>query len=183
MKQFLGSSFTIGHFELAKRYQKLSNLYIKQNSLKNATKCTLSALDSYNKNFEIEAPNNWDFVNDELVPISKDTKELFFEESGDENYIIISYAKCVLNYARCLSMQKKYGDAITIIDKASRYCYVFPKIYNLSQLEKGLNLYLNKSNAGIQLIKDSLIKLNKLDIQFKKSEIELFQQANKLIKK
>ena len=183
MKQFLGSSFTIGHFELAKRYQKLSNLYIKQNSLKNASECTLSALDLYNKNFEIEVPNNWDFINDELVPISKDTKELFFEESGDERYIIISYGKCILNYARCLSMQKKYGEAITIIDKASSYCYVFPKIYNLSQVEKGINLILNKSNTGKKLIKDSLLNLEKLNIQFKKSEIELIQQANKLINK
>ena len=68
-----------------------------------------------------------------------------------------------------------------MIDKASSYFYVFPRIYNLSQLEKGLNLSLNKSNSGIQLIKDSLIKLNKLDIQFKKSEIELIEKAKKLI--
>ena len=126
-------------------------------------------------------PNNWDFVNDELVPISKDTKELFFEKSGDERYIIISYGKCILNYARCLSMQKKYGEANTVIDKASNYCYVFPKIYNLSQLEKGINLILNKANTGKKLIKDSLLNLEKLNIQFKKSEIELVKKAKKYL--
>lgn len=70
-----------------------------------------------------------------------------------------------------------------MIDKASTYFHIFPKIYNLSQLEKGMNLVYNKSKTGIKLIKDSLNNLDKINIKFKKSEIELIQQANKLIKK
>ena len=49
-----------------------------------------------------------------------------------------------------------------MIDKACHYYHVVPELYNFSQLEKGINLVLNKSNTGKKLIKDSLLKLEKL---------------------
>ena len=173
----------VNYSQLAQRYQKISDLYIKQKSLKNALKYSLKALDSHKKNFEERVPPKWDFKDGELIPLSKDSKELFYTKSGRERMTIIGYGLCFLNYARCLSMQKKYKEAIEMIDKASRYYYIFPKIYNLTQLEKGMNLVYNKSKSGIKLIKDSLNNLDKIDKKFKKSEIELIQQANKLINK
>ena len=44
-----------------------------------------------------------------------------------------------------------------------------------------INLILNKANTGKKLIKDSLLNLEKLNIQFKKSEIELVKKAKKYL--
>ena len=176
-------------FEIAQRYQRLADLYLKKKSLKNALSYTKKALKSHHNNFKDKSTNHfidlgeWDFVDGELIPLSKDNKKLFYSKSGRERMAIIGYGLCILNYARCLTMQKKYKESIEMIDKASTYFHIFPKIYNLSQLEKGMNLVYNKSNTGIKLIKDSLNNLDKINIKFKKSEIELIQQANKLIKK
>ena len=164
---------------MAQRYQKLSSLYLKKNSLKNALNYNSKALDFHKKNFEDKAPVKWDFVEGELIPLSKDTKELFTESETDT---IVGYGRSILNYAKCLSMQKKYNEAIKMIDKASNYFYIFPKIYNLSQLEKGINLVYNKSSKGSKLIKDSIKNLEKLDKKFSKTEIDLIEQAKKLIK-
>jgi len=60
--------------------------------------------------------------------------------------------------------------------------FTFSKIYNLSQLEKGINLVYNKSSNGSKLIKDSIKNLEKLDKKFRKTEIDLIEQAKKLIK-
>ena len=136
-------------------------------------------MDFHKKNFEDKAPVKWDFIEGELIPLSKDTKELFTESETDT---IVGYGRSILNYAKCLSMQKKYNEAIKMIDKASNYFYIFPKIYNLSQLEKGINLVYNKSSKGSKLIKDSINNLEKLDKKFSKTEIDLIEQAKKLIK-
>ena len=176
-------------FEIAQRYQRLADLFLKKKSLKNALSYTKKALKSHHNNFKDKSTNHfidlgeWDFVDGELIPLSKDNKKLFYSKSGRERMAIIGYGLCILNYARCLTMQKKYKESIEMIDKASTYFHIFPKIYNLSQLEKGMNLVYNKSKTGIKLIKDSLNNLDKINIKFKKSEIELIQQANKLIKK
>ena len=69
-----------------------------------------------------------------------------------------------------------------MIDKASNYFYILPKIYNLSQLEKGINLVYNKSSNGPKLIKESIKNLEKLDKKFSKTEIDLIAKAKKLIK-
>ena len=139
-------------------------------------------MDFHKKNFEYRAPEKWDFIDSELIPLSKDTKELFYTKSGRERLTIVGYGQSILNYAKCLSMQKKYNEAIKMIDKASNYFYIFPKIYNLSQLEKGINLVYNKSSNGSKLIKDSIKNLEKLDKKFRKTEIDLIEQAKKLIK-
>ena len=136
-------------------------------------------MDFHKKNFEDKAPVKWDFIEGELIPLSKDTKELFTESETDT---IVGYGRSILNYAKCLSVQKKYNEAIKMIDKASNYFYIFPKIYNLSQLEKGINLVYNKSSKGSKLIKDSIKNLEKLDKKFSKTEIDLIEQAKKLIK-
>ena len=70
-----------------------------------------------------------------------------------------------------------------MIDKASMYFQIFPRIHNLSQLEKGMNLVYNKSKTGIKLIEDSLNNLDKIDKKFTKSEIELMDKSKDLIKK
>ena len=88
-----------------------------------------------------------------------------------------------VRYSRILILQEKYNEAIEMIDKACKYYYIFPKLYNLSQLEKGINLIKSNSKNGVKLIKDSLNNLDKLDKKFKKSETELIQQAKQLIKK
>tara|TARA_B110000003_G_scaffold75663_1_gene77265 strand:- start:418 stop:5211 length:4794 start_codon:yes stop_codon:yes gene_type:complete len=173
----------IDHFRLAQRYQKVADLYLKKKSFKNAFSYTKKALESHHNNYKDRAPGKWDFIDGELIPLSKDTKELFYTKSGRERMTIIGYGLCILNYARCLSMQEKYNEAIEMIDKACKYYYIFPKLYNLSQLEKGINLIKNNSKTGTKLIKDSLNNLDKLDKKFKKSETELIQQAKQLIKK
>ena len=141
----------------------------------------MKALDFHKKNYIERVPPKWDFINGELVPLSKDPKELFYTRSGRERLTIIGYGQCILNHARCLSMQKKYKAAIEMIDKASDYYYTFPKLYNLSQLEKGINLVYNKSIKGSKLISDSLKKLEKLEKKFTKTEIRLIEEAKKLI--
>jgi len=181
-KQLLRSTSGVTYSQLAQRYQKLSSLYLKKNSLKNALNYNFKALDFHKKNFEYKAPKKWDFIDGELIPLSKDTKELFYTKSGRERLTIVGYGQSILNYAKCLSMQKKYNEAIKMIDKASNYFYIFPKIYNLSQLEKGINLVYNKSSNGSKLIKDSIKNLEKLDKKFRKTEIDLIEQAKKLIK-
>ena len=173
----------IDHFRLAQRYQKVADLYLKKKSFKNAFSYTKKALESHHNIYKDRAPGKWDFVDGELIPLSKDTKELFYTKSGRERMTIIGYGLCILNYARCLSMQEKYNEAIEMIDKACKYYYIFPKLYNLSQLEKGINLIKSNSKNGVKLIKDSLNNLDKLDKKFKKSETELIQQAKQLIKK
>ena len=181
-KKLLRSSSGVTHSQLAQRYQKLSSLYLKKNSLKNALNYNLKALDFHKKNYEDRAPGKWDFIDGELIPLSKDTKELFYTKSGRERLIIVGYGQSILNYAKCLSMQKKYKAAIEMIDKACKYYYVFPNLYNLSQLEKGINLVYNKSSKGSKLIKESIKNLEKLDKKFSKTEIDLIEQAKKLIK-
>ncbi len=176
----LGVSFHV-HAELADQYQKISNLYLKLNLSKDALNYNRKALDSHKKNFEDKIPDNWDFINEELIPLSKDSKKLFYTKFGTEKTSIIGYGLCFLNQARCLSLQKKYDEAIKMIDKACHYYHIVPELYNFSQLEKGINLVLNKSNTGKKLIKDSLLKLEKLNIQFKKSEIELVKKAKKYL--
>ena len=168
---------------MAQRYQKVADLYLKKKSFKNAFSYTKKALESHHNNYKDRAPGKWDFIDGELIALSKDTKELFYTKSGRERMTIIGYGLCILNYARCLSMQEKYNEAIEMIDKACKYYYIFPKLYNLSQLEKGINLIKNNSKTGTKLIKDSLNNLDKLDKKFKKSETELIQQAKQLIKK
>ncbi len=180
-KQSLSLSLNVSHSQLAQRYQKLSSLYLKKKSFKNALDYTLKALDFHKKNYIERVPPKWDFINGELVPLSKDPKELFYTRSGRERLTIIGYGQCILNHARCLSMQKKYKAAIEMIDKASDYYYTFPKLYNLSQLEKGINLVYNKSIKGSKLISDSLKKLEKLEKKFTKTEIRLIEEAKKLI--
>lgn len=180
-KQSLSLSLNVSHSQLAQRYQKLSSLYLKKKSFKNALDYTLKALDFHKKNYMERIPPKWDFINGELVPLSKDPKELFYTRSGRERLTIIGYGQCILNHARCLSMQKKYKAAIEMIDKASDYYYTFPKVYNLSQLEKGINLVYNKSIKGPKLISDSLKKLEKLEKKFTKTEIRLIEEAKKLI--
>ena len=167
----------------ASRYQRVAELYMKKKSLQNSLKYTLKALNIFEKDYEKRTPTHWDFVKGELIPLSKDTNKLFYTVSGKTRMTIIGFGLCILNYARCLSMQKKYKASIEMIDKASTYYYIFPKLYNLSQLEKGVNLVYNKSIKGPKLIKDSLKKLEKLDKKFKKSEIRLIQEAKKLISK
>ena len=157
-------------------------IWIKKNPLKNDLNYNFKALDFHKKNFEYRAPEKWDFIDSELIPLSKDTKELFYTKSGRERLTIVGYGQSILNYAKCLSMQKKYNEAIKMIDKASNYFYIFPKIYNLSQLEKGINLVYNKSSNGPKLIKDSIKNLEKLDKKFSKTEIDLIAKAKKLIK-
>ena len=177
-EQLLRSVSGVTYSQLAHRYQKISSLYLKKNSLKNALNYNSKALDFHKKNFEYRAPENWDFIDGELIPLSKDTKELFTESETDT---IVGYGRSILNYAKCLSMQKKYNEAIKMIDKASNYFYIFPKIYNLSQLEKGINLVYNKSSNGPKLIKESIKNLEKLDKKFSKTEIDLIAKAKKLI--
>ena len=173
----------VSYSQLAQRYQKISNLYIKKKSLQNALKYTLKALEFHRKNYEERVPPKWDFIDGELIPLSKDPKELFYTKSGRERTTIGGYGLCFLNYARCLSIQKKYKEAIEMIDKASMYFQIFPRIHNLSQLEKGMNLVYNKSKTGIKLIEDSLNNLDKIDKKFTKSEIELMDKSKDLIKK
>mgnify|MGYP001318320345 CR=1 FL=1 len=182
-KQSLSLSLNVSYSQLAQRYQKLSSLYLKKKSFKNALDYTLKALDFHKKNYMERVPPKWDFINGELVPLSKDPKELFYTRLGRERLTIIGYGQCILNHARCLSMQKKYKAAIEMIDKASDYYYTFPKLYNLSQLEKGINLVYNKSIKGPKLISDSLKKLEKLEKKFTKTEIRLIEEAKKLISK
>ena len=177
-EQLLRSVSGVTYSQLAHRYQKISSLYLKKNSLKNALNYNSKALDLHKKIFEDRSPVNWDFIDGELIPLSKDTKELFPESETDT---VVGYGRSILNYAKCLSMQKKYDEAIKIIDKASNYFYIFPKIYNLSQLEKGINLVYNKSSNGPKLIKESIKNLEKLDKKFSKTEIDLIAKAKKLI--
>lgn len=177
-EQLLRSVSGVTYSQLAHRYQKLSSLYLKKNSLKNALNYNSKALDLHKKIFEDRSPVNWDFIDGELIPLSKDTKELFPESETDT---VVGYGRSILNYAKCLSMQKKYDEAIKMIDKASNYFYIFPKIYNLSQLEKGINLVYNKSSNGPKLIKESIKNLEKLDKKFSKTEIDLIAKAKKLI--
>ena len=165
------------------RYQRLAELYMKKKSLQNSLKYTLKALNIFEKGYEARSPVGWDFVNGELIPISNDTKKLFYTFSGKTKMTIIGYGLCILNYARCLSMQKKYDKAIQMIDKACKYYHIFPKHFNLSQIEKGLNLVQIKSKLGLKLIKDSLKKLEKLDTKFNKYEIDLIKKAKNLINK
>ena len=185
----MGKISLVSYSELAQRYQRLADLYLKKKSLKNALSYTKKALKSHHNNFKDKSTNHfidlgeWDFVDGELIPLSKDNKKLFYSKSGRERMAIIGYGLCILNYARCLTMQKKYKESIEMIDKASTYFHIFPKIYNLSQLEKGMNLVYNKSKTGIKLIKDSLNNLDKINIKFKKSEIELMDKSKDLIKK
>tara|TARA_B100000614_G_scaffold196301_1_gene177587 strand:+ start:576 stop:5318 length:4743 start_codon:yes stop_codon:yes gene_type:complete len=177
-EQLLRSVSGVTYSQLAHRYQKISSLYLKKNSLKNALNYNSKALDLHKKIFEDRSPVNWDFIDGELIPLSKDTKELFPESETDT---VVGYGRSILNYAKCLSMQKKYDEAIKMIDKASNYFYIFPKIYNLSQLEKGINLVYNKSSNGPKLIKESIKNLEKLDKKFSKTEIDLIAKAKKLI--
>ena len=165
------------------RYQRLAELYMKKKSLQNSLKYTLKALNIFEKGYEARSPVGWDFVNGELIPISNDTKKLFYTFSGKTKMTIIGYGLCILNYARCLSMQKKFDIAIQMIDKACKYYHIFPKHFNLSQIEKGLNLVQIKSKLGLKLIKDSLKKLEKLDTKFNKYEIDLIKKAKNLINK
>ena len=165
----------------ASRYQRVAELYMKKKSLQNSLKYTLKALNIFEKDYEKHTPSHWDFVKGELIPLSKDTNKLFYTVSGKTRMTIIGYGLCILNHARCLSMQKKYKAAIEMIDKASRCYYAFPKLYNLSQIEKGINLVYNKSIKGPKLISDSLKKLEKLEKKFTKTEIRLIEEAKKLI--
>ena len=170
---------------LARQYQKIASLYIKKKTYKKALDFTKKALDSYHKKFETQYtfdPPNWDFVDGELIPLSENIQELFYTD-GKERMVVVDYGHCILNYARCLSLQKKYGEAIEMIDKACKYYYPLPKIYNLSQLEKGMNLLYNKSNEGLKLIIDSLNNLEQLDEIFTTSENRIIKKAKRLIKK
>ncbi len=106
-KQSLSLSLNVSYSQLAQRYQKLSSLYLKKKSFKNALDYTLKALDFHKKNYMERVPPKWDFINGELVPLSKDPKELFYTRLGRERLTIIGYGQCILNHARCLSMQKK----------------------------------------------------------------------------
>ena len=82
-KQLLRSTSGVTYSQLAQRNQKLSSLYLKKNSLKNALNYNSKALDFHKKNFEYRAPEKWDFIDGELIPLSKDTKELFTESETD----------------------------------------------------------------------------------------------------
>jgi len=175
----------VSHSHLAHQYQKIANIYIKKKTAKKALDFTKKALDSYHKKFETQYtfdPPNWDFVDGELIPLSENIQELFYTD-GKERMVVVDYGHCILNYARCLSLQKKYGEAIEMIDKACKYYYPLPKIYNLSQLEKGINLLYNKSNEGLKLIIDSLNNLEQLDEIFTTSETRIIKKAKRLIKK
>lgn len=174
----------VSHSHLASQYHKIANYYIKKKSTKKALDFTKKALDSYHKKFETQYtfdPPNWDFIDGELIPLSKNIEELFYTE-GNQRKVVVDYGLCLLNYSQCLSMQKKYQEAVEMIDKACQYYHVFPKLYNLSQLIKGMNLIYNGSKSGAKLIEDSLINLEKLEKPIsKKSSIILIEEAKKLL--
>ena len=176
----------VSHSHLAHQYQKIASLYIKKKTSKKALDFTKKALDQYHKKFKTQYtfnPPNWDFIDGELIPLSENIKELFYTNSGKERKVVVDYGLCILNYARCLSIQKKYEEAIEMIDKACKYYYVFPKLNHLSQLEKGMNLFYNKSKTGLKLITNSLKNLDQLGEIFTKSEIRIIKKAKRLIKK
>ena len=176
----------VSHSHLAHQYQKIASLYIKKKTSKKALDFSKKALDQHHKKFKTQYtfnPPNWDFIDGELIPLSENIKELFYTNSGKERKVVVDYGLCILNYARCLSIQKKYEEAIEMIDKACKYYYVFPKLNHLSQLEKGMNLFYNKSKIGLKLITNSLKNLDQLGEIFTKSEIRIIKKAKRLIKK
>lgn len=182
---YLKSEPIVSHSKLASQYQKIADLYINKKTFKRALDYTKKALESHHKKFETQYtfyPPNWDFIDGELKPLSENIKELFYTNSGKKRSVVVDYGLCILNYARCLSIQKKYEEAIEMIDKACKYYYVFPKLNHLSQLEKGMNLLYNKSEVGLELITNSLKNLDQLDEIFTKSEIRIIKKAKRLIK-
>ena len=182
---YLKSEPIVSHSKLARQYQKIADLYINKKTSKRALDFTKKALDSHHKKFETQYtfyPPNWEFIDGELIPLSENIKELFYTYSGEKRMVVVDYGLCILNYARCLSIQKKYEEAIEMIDKACKYYYVFPKLNHLSQLEKGMNLLYNKSEVGLELITNSLKNLDQLDEIFTKSEIRIIKKAKRLIK-
>jgi tetratricopeptide (TPR) repeat protein len=171
---------------LASQYQKIADLYINKKTFKRALGFTKKALDSHRKKFETQYkfdPPNWEFIDGELKPLSKNIKELFYTNSGKKRSAVVDYGLCILNHARCLSIQKKYEEANKMIDKACKYYdYVFPKLNYLSQLEKGINLFYNKSKIGLKKIDKELKNLDQFE-NFTKSETRIIKKAKRLIKK
>jgi tetratricopeptide (TPR) repeat protein len=174
----------VSHSHLAHQYQKIASLYIKKKTYKKALDFTKKALDQYHKKFETQYAfdlPSWGFIDGELIPLSKNIKELFYTKSGKVRNVVVDYGLCILNHARCLSIQKRYEEAIEMIDKACIYYHVFPKLNHLSQLEKGMNLFYNKSKIGLELITNSLKNLDHEILT--KSENRIIKKAKRLIKK
>ena len=184
--KYLKSNSLVSHSHLASQYQKIANLYINKKTFKRALGFTKKALDSHRKKFETQYkfdPPNWEFIDGELNPLSKNIKELFYTNSGKKRSAVVDYGLCILNHARCLSIQKKYEEANKMIDKACKYYdYVFPKLNYLSQLEKGINLFYNKSKIGLKKIDKELKNLDQFE-NFTKSETRIIKKAKRLIKK
>ena len=173
----------VSHSHLAHQYQKIASLYIKKKTFKKALDFTKKALDSHHKKFETEYRfDHWEFIDGELKPLSENIKELFYTNSGKKRSVVVGYGLCILNHARCLSIQKKYEEANKMIDKACKYYYVFPKLNHLSQLEKGINLFYNKSKIGLEKIDKELKNLDQFE-NFTKSETRIIKKAKRLIKK
>ena len=80
---------------------------------------------------------------------------------------IIGYGLCILNYARCLSMQEKYNEAIEMIDKACKYYYIFPKLYNeLKPLFQPFPLsFFLPDKDGVQFLHQLFLPLRQDDRQ------------------
>ena len=183
---YLKSEPIVSHSKLASQYQKIADLYINKKTFKRALDYTKKALESHHEKFENQykfSPRNWEFIDGELKPISENIKELFYTNSGKKIDVVVNYGLCILNHARCLSMQKKYEEANEMIDKACKYYYVFPKLNHLSQLEKGINLFYNKSKIGLEKIKKEIKNIDQLDEKFTKSETRIIKKAKRLIKK
>jgi len=183
---YLKSEPIVSHSKLASQYQKIADLYINKKTFKRALDYTKKALESHHEKFENQYtfyPSNWEFIDGELKPLSENIKELFYTNSGKKRSVVVNYGLCILNHARCLSIQKKYEEANEMIDKACEYYRVFPKLYHLSQLEKGINLFYNKSKIGLEKIEKEIKNIDQLDEKFTKSEIRIIKKAKRLIKK
>ena len=183
---YLKSEPIVSHSKLASQYQKIADLYINKKTFKRALDYTKKALESHHEKFKTQYtfyPRNWEFIDGELKPLSENIKELFYTNSGKKRSVVVNYGLCILNHARCLSIQKKYEEANKMIDKACKYYYVFPKLNHLSQLEKGINLFYNKSKIGLEKIKKEIKNIDQLDEKFTKSETRIIKKAKRLIKK
>tara|TARA_B110000977_G_scaffold184578_1_gene248494 strand:- start:1679 stop:6565 length:4887 start_codon:yes stop_codon:yes gene_type:complete len=169
-------------FIISQRYYSLANDYKQLKKYIDAKENILKAIESSKKNVSKKTPKGWDFVNDNLIPLSKNKEELYLYGRPDLVKIkpsIKNHFTIIQEFAQILNLIKEYKLAEDTYELALTYVeeeYSYINYYQ-TMINKGMNMIHIDRHNGVLILKTSIIKLEKQNIPEREMEIYHLNEA------